>query len=285
MDSTSKKKAKYIEKLLSNIILDIHAEPTAALNAEETEYHKTISKERREIFIYMSKTDRAKLINKQLSVQEEDLMWKAGSTMALHYINEGYIYEKSIPNFTKWAKYLCLAALFAFSADIYFNTYAKNRQLHIESFAGQPKYELDPSALNSINAHKQTLNDATNLMDVATYKTYISTPGFACGELLSVKDSFYQTNGKPLCKKNDIGDVYVVGYVVNPTFPQPVFNVIHQGKVFNIDMSNDAALGTAVLPGLEKITFSNIPYSFQNAFPEIVREQTADVITKLREKK
>ncbi|WP_143279616.1 hypothetical protein [Burkholderia cenocepacia] len=287
-------------KKYKNIIVDINEDLIEALSKEEKDfYEKLPNQTKKDRFLNMSKQDKEVIMDmgsrtglskeeEQKLKEEEELMWKYGSTLALHYSNKAFVIDQSgaitkIANFGK----ICLGiAIALFVADVLvFNTYARNRQLHIEDFGGKPVYELIPAAINKINNNKQTINNSSGMMNLQQYQAYISQPNFQCGELKSITDSFYQEGGKPLCKKNDDGDIYVAGYVVNPTFPQPVFNVIHQGKLYNFDMNNDAAFTTAELPGLPKVTFSSVPYSFHNAFPDVAREATKDVITKNAESK
>ncbi|MCW5156354.1 hypothetical protein [Burkholderia cenocepacia] len=279
-------------KKYKNIIVDINEDLIEALSKEERDfYDKLPNQTKKDRFLNMSRQDKETIMDMGSRTglkEEEELMWKYGSTLALHYSNKAFVIDQSgaitkIANFGK----ICLGiAIALFVADVLvFNTYARNRQLHIEDFGGKPVYELIPAAINKINNNKQTINNSSGMMNLQQYQAYISQPNFQCGELKSITDSFYQESGKPLCKKNDDGDIYVAGYVVNPTFPQPVFNVIHQGKLYNFDMNNDAAFTTAELPGLPKVTFSSVPYSFHNAFPDVAREATKDVITKNAESK
>ncbi|WP_175888106.1 hypothetical protein [Burkholderia contaminans] len=275
-----------IERLkFKRVITDINEDLIKALSKEETTFYNTLEGQKKDRFLYMSKADRQLLMNGGLSKKEEDAMWEYASTLSLHYINKPFIMGKYIDNLTKWGAIALTIAVSCFATDWFFNTYARNRQLHLEATTGKPVYELIPASLPRINNNKQNVNNSGGLMNVEQYKSYISQPKFQCDALGSITDSFYQPSGKPLCKKTEDGDVYVVGYVVNPTFPQPTFNVIHEGKIYNFDMNNDAAFTTAELPGLSRVTFNQVPYSFQKAFPDVVREATTSVVTKDAESK
>ena len=263
------------------IIVDINEDLVEKLTEKEKAFFDILQGKRKDYFLHMAKSERESLMKGGLDKEEEELIWKYGSTLALKYINAGYINEKeNISRFNKYAKWALIIGTILLAQDYYFTTYALNRQLHIESFDGPTKYELIPASLSQINNSKQVINDASNLMDVSTYKNYISQPNFKCGELKSLLSSFYSPDGLPLCKKTKDGDIFVAGYVVNPTFAEPIVNVIHEGKLFNLDLSKDAGMGFLSLPGAETVTFKNIPYAFQKAFPEVVREESTNVVTK-----
>ncbi|MGU4699149.1 hypothetical protein K6L09_21000 [Burkholderia cepacia] len=287
-------------KKYKNIIVDINEDLIEALSKEEKDfYDKLPNQTKKDRFLNMSKADKETIMDMASRTgltedqraklkEEEELMWKYASTMALHYSNKSFVIDQSgvIKKIAQFGKICLGVAIALFVADVLvFNTYARNRQLHIEDTSGKPVYELVPASLNKINNNKQTINNGSGLMNIDQYRAYISQPNFQCGELNSITESFYQESGKPLCKKNEDGDIYVVGYVLNPTFPQPVFNVIHNGKIYNFDLNNDAAFTTAELSGLPKVSFSSVPYSFQKAFPDVVREATTNVVTKNAESK
>ncbi len=283
MDNNESRKIRL--PIYTKVITDINVDLIADLNKEEKAFYEGLDNTKQDRFLNMSHLDRAVLMDGKLSEEEKETAWKYASTLALKYINKGFMLKDIIDKISPYAKIFLALTAVSLCADFYFNTYAKNRQLHVESLPGKPKYELVPSAINTINANKQNINEGSNLMDVAKYKEYISSKGFECGKLESLNASFFQSSGKPLCKQGLDGDVFVGGYVLNPTYPQPTFNVIHQGKVFNIDLNNDAGISVAELPGLDKVNFKMISYTFQAAFPEAVREAKTDVVTKNREGK
>ncbi|MBY4717552.1 hypothetical protein [Ralstonia mannitolilytica] len=274
------------------VITDINEDLIEKLTETEKNFYGTLPNQtKKDRYLNMSKEDRAAIrkltLNEKKTQEEKDeeeLMWKYASTLALHYSNTSFAIFKS--GVMDWMAnnagklFLGLAIASFFLGDYYFNTYARNRQIHVESFSGKPVYELMPAALTQINNNKQNINNSAGLMNIDQYRNYISQPNFQCGELKSITDSFYQPDGKPLCKKTKDGDIYVAGYVLNPTYPQPALNVIHEGKIYNFDMNNDAAFTTAQLSGFPSVSFRQVPYSFQKAFPDVVREATTNVVTK-----
>jgi hypothetical protein len=274
-------KNKIVE--LPNVILDINADLKEKLSESEKEYFDTLTPDRKEPFLNMATSDRAKVMEGSLSEEEEKYAWRYASTLALHYINEGYMLKNVLDKLAPLAKGLLFASALSLCADFYFNVYAKNAQLHLENLKGPEKYELDAALIPSYNNSRENINDSTHVMSVDAYKAYISKAGFACGKLESITSSFFQEDGKPLCKLGENGDIFVAGYVRNPTFPQPAFNVIHNGKVYNIDMSHDAAITFAALPGAQTVTFKNISYAFHAAFPEAVRQANPGVVQRKKE--
>ena len=274
-------KKKIVE--LPNVILEINADLVEKLNDEEKKYFVTLSADRQELFLNMASSDRAKIMEGSLSEDEEKYAWRYASTLALHYINEGYMLKSVLDKLAPIAIGLLAAAAICLCADLYFNVYAKNAQLHLENLKGPTKYELNAALVPSYNNSRENINDATHVMSVDGYKTYIFRTDFECGKLGNITSSFFQENGKPLCKEGASGDIFVAGYVLNPTFPQPAFNVIHDGKVYNIDMSHDAAITFAALPGVPTVTYKNISYAFQAAFPDAVREANPGVVQSKKE--
>ena len=274
----------YLQKK-GNIIVDINDELIEKLTDEEKAFCKNITDKQKELFLYMAKADRQKLMSGCLSKEDEELTYKYASTLALHYINDEYFVKPAIEKIPKYAKYLLCAALVCFSFDLFFNVYAKNKQLHIETFEESAKYELIPSFVQTINANRQNINSSENLMTLDTFTQYISSKDFECSSLDDLSKSFYQSSGKPFCKTGLNGDVFVAGYVLNPSFPQPVFLVIHEGNKYNIDLNKESGITFADIPGAQKLSFNNISYTFQKAFPEAVRVSAVDVVTKRLEQK
>lgn len=266
------------------VITNIHEDMIENLDVKEKAFYEACNHKKKDRFLYMARDDRAALMASE-DKKEQDKYWEVASTLSLHYINKPYMLSDVMGKLAPYARMAFIAAAVCVCADIFFNTYAKNRQLHAERLDGVPKYELIPAVLPKFNNDKQNISTSTTIMSLSDYTKYITQKNFACGELKAITDSWYQPSGKPLCKATPGGDVFVAGYVNNPTFPQPILNVIHKGAIYNFDMSNDAAITTAALPGYPSVTFRRIPFTFQAAFPEAVRVAEANVVTKNREGK
>lgn len=268
---------------LPDVILDINADLKEKLQSDEKEYFDRLSPDRQELFLNMARSDRKNVMEGNLSEDEEKYAWRYASTLALHYINEGFMLKSVLDKLAPIATALLICSALCVSADFYFNVYAKNAQLHLENLKGPDKYELNASVVPSYNNSRENIDDSSHVMSVEAYKAYISKAGFECGKLESITSSFFQPNGKPLCKQGENGDIFVAGYVTNPTFAQPALNVIHDGKLYNIDMSHDAAITFAALPGVSTVTFKNISYAFHAAFPEAVRQANPGVVQRKKE--
>lgn len=159
-------------------------------------------------------------------------------------------------------------------------TVGVNKQLQLETIGAS--LETIPAAFNTINANKQGINDSTALMSTEQYANYITQPNMQCGVLNDLSDSFYAKDGKPLCKKD--GDVlWIAGYVKNPTFPEPVLNIIRKGVLYNVDLSPQN-YHTVALAGGKTVRFEMIQEPFKRAFPDFVRSSETDVITKAKNK-
>lgn len=271
----------------SGVIVDQDADLfNAATIAEQKFYEelKKTSEHKASCFLQMPKVDRAELMSGKLSEADTEERFKYASTKALIYTNDGYIITEKMRAAHKKINavigVLLGAAAICLGMDIYFNTIAKNTQLHLES-AGV-RYELDPAAMNQINNRRENVDDTSRMLTAQQYIQHLMKPNFQCHELKTLKDSFYEpSDGLPKCRQ--VGDAtFVVGYAKNPTFPQPVMNVIKDGQIYNLDLSVSGF--STVQYTLPIVRFEMIPQRFAEAFPDMVRSAAQDVVTRRKEK-
>lgn len=264
----------------ASVVVDIDEDLKSALTQAEKAYYDKLSSRKQERFLHMAKNERSKLMSGEFG-SEEELVWQYGSSLALRYINEGWLLSAFVDKFVPFAGACLLAASLCFGADVFFNVYAKNRQDHVETLGkGATRYEIIPEVGKNIDAGGAGISNYGGLMTLDQYGSYLSRPGFRCGDLKNIDDSFYADGGVPLCRKNSDGDVYVAGYALNPKFPIPTFNVIHKGKLYNVDLSGSEGIQTGFVPGVPFVTLAMISRSFQKAFPEAMKIADDNVVQK-----
>lgn len=281
-----KEEKKKVLTTYSGVIVDQDADLFNLLTIEEQKFYDAVkaqNEHKASCFLQMPKQDRHDLMSGKLSQEEAEERYKYASTKALIYTNDGYVISEKVKGAHKKINaalaLLLSAAALCLGMDIYFNTVAKNTQLHLES-AGE-RYELNPASMNQINNRKQNVSDTSKMLSAQQYIQHLMTPNFRCHELTSLKESFYAADGLPKCRQVEDA-LFVVGYAKNPTFPQPVMNVVKDGQVYNLDLST-AGFST-VQYTLPLVRFEMIPHTFAQAFPDMVRSANQDVVTRNKEK-
>lgn len=281
--------AKEKVSIYTKVITDIKKPFIDTLTPEEKEYWGKLEGKKKDTFIYMNHDTRKLAMSGGLSEGDEKILWEHGSKLAFQYANSGVKQKRIVGTHIKTATAVCLAlALVGFGMDIYFNTYAKFRQLNLESLSvGGEKYELVPGELMKFNANKGFLDQEslpTNTMTLDEYVAHIQKPNFKCGQLESLSQSFKTKDGLPLCKENSLGDKYIVGYVRKSQFPEVIMSVIHDKKIYNLDLDKETGIASVKIRGADTVTFDRVMNSFAAAFPEMVREYKANAVTKMRNK-
>lgn len=292
-DTLTEKENLFWEKIESAKI-SLTGKETKTLAAESNpakkeELMKKFYAARKSAFLYMNHDYRNLLMKGGLSEEDEAIVWEHGAKLAFQYANSGVKQKRLINSTFKTATVVCLAlAGVCLGMDLYFNTYAKFRQLNLESLSvGAEKFELVPSEVLKVNGNKGLLSSESlpaNAMQLNDYVAHIQKPNFKCGELESLSQSFRSNDGLPLCKENSLGDKYIVGYAKKVQFPEIVTTVIHEGKIYNLDLDRELGIVTLKIPGADTVTFDRVANSFAATFPDYVREYKANAVTKLRNK-
>lgn len=272
----------------AQVITDIQSPYIAELTPEEQEYYKKLDKQKKARFIYMNHDTKKLLMSGDLSEDDAKLVWEHGSKLAFQYSNSGVKQKRLINDVFKHLVNGCVAlAVVCFGFDLYFNIYAKNRQLNLESLdVGGQKYELHPIEIRKINGHNGLLSPESlpsNVMSLEEYKNHLMKPNFECHSLDKLSDDFKTKDGLPKCKTNPLGDRYVVGYAKQTNYPEIIMSVLHDGKIYNLDIDSQSGVGTIKIGGADSVTFERISNSFASAFPEMVRDYKANAVTRMRE--
>ncbi|HDR9769553.1 TPA: hypothetical protein ACK3Q6_007497 [Burkholderia cepacia] len=273
------------------LIADYDDELRVKLNEEEWQFYKSIEDYpdgwKASRFLQMSAADRAGLMNGKFSKDEVPLVYKFGSTKALIYTNDAYMYAnskkiaKKLKNWTTWP---LAASIGAFAVSFFLLTVGLNSQVRLELPGGS---ELVPGSFDALDNNKEAMNDRSNLMTKADYDKYISAPNFKCYPLKSLTESFRTPDGLPKCKtvvdKNNDEITWIVGYVLNPEYPDPIINIKHNGKIANFNLMK-YGFNSAQLDGKESLRIEMLRPAMLEAFPDVMRASQADVITQNRDK-
>lgn len=281
--------AKEKVQIYTKVITDIKSPFVDTLTEQERTFWEKLEGKKKDTFLYMNHDYRRLAMGGGLTANDEAILWENGSKLAFQYANSGVKQKRIIGSTIKTASAVCLGlAVLCFGMDIYFNTYAKFRQLNLESLSvGGQKYELVPGELQKFNGHKGLLDQEslpTNAIGPEEYISHIQKPNFKCGELKSLSQTFRTDDGLPLCKENSLGDKYIVGYVRRAQIPELIMNVIHDGKIYNLDLDKELGIATVKIKGADTVNFDRVSNSFAATFPEMVREYKANAVTKLRHK-
>jgi len=224
-------------------------------------------------------------MSKTLSVDDEYILWEHGSKLAFQYSNSGFKQKQIINGQIKKLTTICLVlAGFCFGMDLYFNTYAKNRQLNLEAVSlGNKKYELAPNSLKQNNTMFDSQENVAT-MSLDEYVSHIQKPNFKCGELKTLNGVFSTKDGYPLCKQNSLGDIYIAGNVKVGETSQPILSIIHEGKIFNLNLDVELGISIAKINGADTLSLDRVMNSFASTFPENTREFKANALVRTREK-
>lgn len=219
-----------------HIITDINEGLVNALDREHKAFYDKLEGKRKDYFLFMSEAEQAALIKGGLDAEEEELMWKYGSTLALNIINKGFGLTERARVIGKLGRASLTLALVAGLSGIFTSTYLKNHKIQ----------ELMPKSATAANVHQAKLQinsnqneliKADNLMTPADF--LLSWKG-ACSPMGDLSDSFYQSSGKPFCKQAGVV-TWIGGYVhVDGSYgdqAQPVLLREEGGKVVNVDFS------------------------------------------------
>lgn len=257
---------------------------------ESDSEHERRIKKWRDNFLYMNSELKKHLLLKELKEEDERIVWEHGAKLAFQYSNSGHKQLKIVNGFGSAIKILAFSAFVFFCFNIYQETYVKNRQLHLETVTGKERFELIPTQLRGFNSGAvltsgvNLFGEKVNILSYDEYVKHITTPNFACGELKSLTESFSENNGIPLCKVNSFGDTYIASNINNNGKVMPVLSVIHDGKIYNLDLDKETKVETAKIRGADTVSFNRIQYSFSDAFPEAVREYSSNKIVQNKNK-
>jgi len=225
-------------------------------------------------------------MGKELSSEDEQILWEHGSKLAFQYSNSGFK-QKNIVNghIKQWMNICLILASLSFCVDLYFNTFAKNRQLNLESVSvGVTKYELIPNSLKQKNSLVSSKTSETTL-SLEQYITHIQKPNFKCGELDSLTNGFGSEDGYPLCKSNSLEDIYIVGNINQGEASFPILSIIHEGQIYNLDLDTEMGISTLKIEGADTLRLDRVMNSFAATFPEYVREFKPNALIRTREQK
>jgi hypothetical protein len=272
----------------SKVITDVQKPYIDELTDEQNKFWLTLDGKKKNTFLYMNNECRSLCMSDNLNAEDEEILWEHGGKLAFHYSNSGMKQSRLVKGvISSMINFALLGAGVCLSQDLYFNTYAKNRQLNLESLSiGDAKFELVPLELLKLNNAKGLLDQEeappANAMPVTDYLTLIQKPDFKCGKLESLSQSFKSADGYPLCKENSLGDKYVVGYVKRSSYPEIITSVIHDGKIYNLDFDKEFGISTVKIVGADTVTKDRVINSFAATFPDAVREYKANAVTKYR---
>jgi hypothetical protein len=215
------------------IITDINADLIEKLSSGELEYFNKIKeKNNKNYFLHMPKETRKKLMAGGLNKHEEELIWRYGSTKALHYINDGFGYMERAKAIGRLGRILLGIGCCYLVAGVYFHTYAKSKQVaeYMGTTAQQEEGRL------AINTRQHQLIKPEMVMDGTRLLSNIGD----CSPLVDISDSFYQAGGNPFCRKDATGTIWVASYVKAKNdygvVAQPVLLLVKDGKPTNVEL-------------------------------------------------
>ena len=244
------------------IITEINDDLVKALNPERKNFYDQLEGKRKDYFLFMSEADQAALVGGGLDAEEEELMWKHGSTLALNIINKGFGLTERARMIGKVSRVSLALALVAGLSGIFTSTYLKNHKIQELMPASATVANVQEAKLE-INTNQNELIKADNLMTPADF--LLSWKG-ACSPMGDISDSFYQSSGKPLCKQS--GAVTWVGGYVHVTGSygdqaQPVMLKVEGSKVINVDFS-DGFHNPFI--GVETVPLANVEQQIKAVF-------------------
>lgn len=218
------------------IITDINEDLVRLLDADRKEFYDNLEGKKRDYFLHMSKDDQATLMKGGLGADEEELMWKHGSTLALHIINKGFGLTERARMIGKVGRVSLALALVAGLSGIFTSTYLKNHKIQ-ELMPASATVANVQEAKVQINTNQNELIKADNLMTPADFLLSWKS---SCSPMGDINDSFYQSSGKPFCKQ--VGSTtWVAGYVhIEGSYgdqAQPVLLKEESGKLLNVEFA------------------------------------------------
>ena len=219
------------------IITDINADLVLNLDPKRKQFYETLEGKRKDYFLHTSKADQETLMKGGLDPAEEELMWKYASTLALRIINKGFGMSDRAKRIGKIGRISLVLALIAGLSGIFTSTYLKNQR--IQSLIPASVIEVSESKLE-INAVQNELIKPDQLKSPADFLLSVSD----CSPMGDISDSFYQANGKALCKQ-DGSKVWIGGYVhLQNDYgnqAQAVLLKEEGGQVVNVDFAPGAS--------------------------------------------
>ena len=241
------------------IITDINANLVLNLDPKRKQFYDQLEGKRKDHFLHMSKGDQATLLKGGLDPQEEELMWKYASTLAVRIINKGFGLSERAKRIGKIGRISLVFALITGASGIVTSTYLKNHK--IQSLMPVSAKAVQESKL-AINAVQNELIKPDQLKTPADFLLSLKD----CSPIGDISDSFYQANGKPFCKQ-DGAKVWVAGYVhVESSYgnqAQPVLLKSEGGKVVNVDFAPGV---TNPFQGVKSVSLASVEKELSAAF-------------------
>lgn len=233
------------------IITNINENLVMQLDPARKQFYDQLDGKRKDYFLHMSKGDQATLMKGGLDPQEEELMWKYASTLAVRIINKGFGLSERAKRIGKIGRISLVLALIAGISGIVTSTYLKNHK--IQSLMPVSAKAVQESKL-AINAVQNELIKPDQLKTPADFLLSWKD----CSPMGDISDSFYQANGKAFCKQ-DGSSVWVAGYVhVENSYgnqAQPVLLKAVEGKVVNVDFAPGIA---NPFHGIESVSLASV---------------------------